>query len=79
MEAAVKMKIQVRCNISSLLKEMNKTQSWLAREISDGLDSPVSAQMISDWCNNRYVPHVGYILRMIRVTGWKIEDMFEEE
>lgn len=69
----LKLKLSIRCNIGSLLKSEGRTQTWLSKQIN------VPSRMVSDWCNNRYVPHVGYILRIIKVTGWKIEDMFEEE
>jgi DNA-binding XRE family transcriptional regulator len=68
-----KLNFSIRCNIGALLKAEGRSQTWLAKQIK------VPSRMVSDWCNNRYSPHIGYILRIIKVTGWKLEDMFEEE
>lgn len=73
------MKVRVKCNIGALLKRDNKTQAWLAQQISEGLDNPVSSQLISDWSNGRGTPSHGYVLRMIKATGWNYEEIFEEE
>lgn len=74
-----KLKINVRCKIGELLKKEGRSKAWLAREISYGLDKPVPAQMVSDWCANRYALSAAYIYRICKVTGWRIEDIFEEE
>lgn len=75
----VQMKVKAKCKIGELLKRDGKTQAWLAREISHGLEIPVSTQLISDWSNGRGTPSHGYTLRMIKATGWQYEEMFEEE
>lgn len=67
-----KLNFSIRCNIGTLLKNEGRTQAWLAKQID------VPARMISDWCNNRYTPHIGYIMRIKKVTGWELEQMFEE-
>lgn len=68
-----KLNFSIRCNIGALLKAEGRTQTWLAKQIN------VTPRMVSDWCNNRYTPHVGYIMRIRKVTGWSLEMMFEEE
>lgn len=79
MGVAIRMKIKVRCNIGPLLKRDNKTQGWLANAISYGLENPVSTQLISDWSNGRGTPSHGYTLRILKVTGWVYQELFEEE
>lgn len=70
---AIKLKIKVRCKIGELLKSEGRSMTWLAGQIE------ATPQLVNDWCKGKYTPHVGYILRIIKATGWKIEDMFEEE
>jgi hypothetical protein len=79
MGVAQGMKVKARCNLGALLKRDNKTQAWLAHAISYGLDNPVSTQLISDWSNGRGTPSHGYTLRILKVTGWRYEELFEEE
>jgi DNA-binding XRE family transcriptional regulator len=69
----LKLDVKLKCNIGHKLKEEGRSQAWLAKQID------VNPRMVSDWCNNRYTPHVGYVLKISRVTGWKLEEMFEEE
>lgn len=75
----VTMKVKVKCNLGVLMKRDNIKQAWLATAISHGLENPVSTQLISDWSNGRGTPAHGYTLRILRATGWRYEDLFEEE
>lgn len=75
----LKLKVKVRCKIGELLKNEGRSQTWLADKISEGLSEPVRPQLVNDWCNGRGTPSVGYLLRIQRVTGWSLEQMFEEE
>jgi hypothetical protein len=75
----VQMKVKAKCKIGELMKRDDIKQAWLANAISQGLDNPVSTQLISDWSNGRGTPAHGYVLRMMKVTGWRYEEMFEEE
>jgi plasmid maintenance system antidote protein VapI len=70
---ALKVKIQVRCNIGLLLKNEGRTQTWLAEQIG------ATAPMVNDWCKGKANPSIGYILRVQKVTGWTLDKMFEEE
>lgn len=67
------MKIKIRCLIGELLKAEGRSQTWLAEKI--GATSP----MVNDWCNGRKNPSIGYIMRIQKVTGWTLDQMFEEE
>lgn len=69
----LKLKIKVRCKIGELLKTEGRSQTWLADKID------TTPQLVNDWCKGKYVPSIGYILRIMKATGWKLEDMFEEE
>lgn len=70
---ALKLKIKVRCKIAELLEAEGRKQTWLAAQIE------ATPGMVNDWCKGKYLPHVGYILRIQKVTGWTIDQMFEEE
>lgn len=70
---ALKVKIQVRCNIGLLLRKEGRSQTWLAEQIG------ATAPMVNDWCKGKTNPSIGYILRIQRITGWGLEDMFKEE
>lgn len=72
MEAS-KVKIQVRCNIGLLLKTEGRSQTWLAEQIG------ATAPMVNDWCKGKTNASIGYILRIQKVTGWTLDQMFEEE
>ncbi|WP_199614607.1 helix-turn-helix transcriptional regulator [Paenibacillus alkalitolerans] len=74
---AVKVKHKTHCKIGELLKAEGRTQKWLAEQISTERKK-VTSQMVSDWVNNRYPPHINYILKIQRVTGWTLDQMFEE-
>lgn len=70
---AVRMKIKVRCLVGEMLKAEGRSQTWLADKI--GAHVP----LVNDWCTGKTNPSIGYILRIQRVTGWRLEDMFKEE
>jgi hypothetical protein len=75
---ATKVKLRARNNIAKLLQKTGSSKAWLAREISYGLEKPVPSQMVSDWCSNRTQPSIAYIMRILKITGWSLEEMFEE-
>lgn len=70
---AFKVKIHIRCKIGDLLKSEGRTQTWLAERIE------TTPPKVNDWCQNKSNPSIGYILRIQKVTGWTLEQMFEEE
>lgn len=70
---ACKVKVKVRCNIGELLKNEGRSQTWLAERI--GTTPP----KVNDWCQNKSNPSIGYIMRIQKVTGWTLEQMFEED
>lgn len=68
-----KLKIKVHCKIGELLKEEGRSQQWLADKIG------AKRQQVNNWCSNKgSMPSIGYILKMQKVTGWSLEQMFEE-
>lgn len=75
---ALKLKLRVRNNIGDLLEAEGRSKTWLAKSISVGLKKPISPQMVVDWCSNRSQPSIAYIMRIQKVTGWTIDQMFEE-
>lgn len=62
----------IRCNLDKLIKENGIKQSWLAEKVG------ATKQQMNAWVKNRSLPSIGYILIIIKVTGWKLEDIFEE-
>lgn len=70
---AVRVKIKVRCLIGELLKIEGRSQTWLADQIK------ATPPLVNDWCNGRGNPSIGYIMRIQKVTGWTLDQMFEEE
>lgn len=67
-------KIKVKCNIGYLLEKEGRTQSWLAKQIG------ASKQQMNNWCSeDGSIPNIGYIMRIQKATGWRLEEMFEEE
>lgn len=66
-------KPKVRCKIGDLLKEEGRSQTWLADKIE------ATRQQINSWCNeDGPTPSIGYIMRIQKITGWTLEQMFEE-
>lgn len=70
---ALKLKIKIRCKLDDKLRSEGRTKTWLAEQIG------ATPQMVNDWCKGRYTPSIGYIMRVMKATGWTIEDIFEEE
>jgi DNA-binding XRE family transcriptional regulator len=67
------MNIKIRCKIGELLKGEGRTQKWLAEQID------VAPQQMNSWCRESgSLPSIGYIMRIQKVTGWTLEQMFEE-
>jgi plasmid maintenance system antidote protein VapI len=66
-------KVKVRCLLGEKLKSEGRSQTWLAEQI--GTHPP----MVNDWVKGKATPSIGYILRICKVTGWKVEELFEEE
>lgn len=68
-----KVKIKVRCLIGELLKLEGRSQTWLADQIG------ATAPLVNEWCKEKTNPSIGYIMRIQRVTGWTLDQMFEED
>ncbi|WP_217226955.1 helix-turn-helix transcriptional regulator [Desertibacillus haloalkaliphilus] len=72
------MKIKVRSKLGELLDERMVNKSELARSIN------ATPKQLYAWCSNKEdgqaksTPSVGYLLRLKKVLGVDIEDMFEE-
>lgn len=71
--------MKVTCKLAKMMRNEGVTDTRLAERISHGLDEPVKPQLVNDWCNGRGTPSHGYTLRIMRVTGWMYEELFEEE
>lgn len=67
------MKIKVNCFIGELLKSEGRSQTWLAEQIG------ATAQLVNDWCKGRSNPTIEYIFLIQKVTGWTLDQMFEEK
>lgn len=67
-------RVSVRSNIGKLLESEGRTKVWLAGQIG------ATKQQVSSWCHpDGPIPHIGYIMRIMKATGWTLEQMFEEE
>jgi ribosome-binding protein aMBF1 (putative translation factor) len=69
---ALKVKIKVRCKIGELLKSEGRSQTWLAEQIQS------TPPQVNDWCTGKYIPSIGYIMRIQKATGWTLDQIFEE-
>ncbi len=65
-------KFYVRNNFAALLDRDTLRRSYLISSIG------ATKQQFSRWVLNLEQPHVGYVLRIAKLTGWTIEEMFEE-
>lgn len=72
------MKIRVRSNFGEYLKSRGIKKVWLAEQI--GADN----SQLNRWCKNDNkgeafsTPSVGYVLRIKKVLGCQLEDIYEE-
>lgn len=65
------------------MKIRNRLRQLLDRDGKRPVDvwKPIGAtrQQFGKWLRNDEQPSIGYVLRIYRVTGWTLEEMFEEE
>lgn len=67
------MHINIRNNLLKLCRKHGFRQIDLAEQIG------TSKQTFNKWVKNRDQPTIGYVVRIHKVTGWTLEEMFEEE
>ncbi|WP_025910631.1 helix-turn-helix transcriptional regulator [Priestia flexa] len=78
MEGLVKkMKTAVRSNLGDIIKSKGLVQKWVAEQIG------ATPAQINKWSTNKdglavSTPHVLYILRLEKVLGVKVSEMYEE-
>lgn len=64
----------VKFKLNEMLEKEGRTKAWLARQIG------ATKQQMNNWCSEEgSIPSIGYILRIMKVTGWRLEDLVEEE
>lgn len=72
------MRIKVRSKLGDYLYERGIKKNWFAKQI--GSDNT----QVTRWCQNDNngmavsTPSVGYLLRMTRVLGCEVTDIYEE-
>lgn len=67
--------VQIKMNLQSNIKTLMKRDGWSNRRLAAAVGA--THQQVDRWRHGEF-PHIGYILRMMKVTGWKVEEMFEE-
>lgn len=67
------LKFKLHNNFAALLERDHLKQVEVWKRIGS------TKQQFSYWVKNIKQPHVGYVLRIHKVTGWRLDEMFEEE
>jgi len=62
----------MKCNLRHIMKEEGRTQLWLSKKVG------VSNRTISEIINEKRIPTLPVAMRIAKVLGMKVEEIWED-